>query len=422
MELEEIEKTVVKITESISKDQFASLLDAAYRKVAPTISVKGFRKGHAPKNAFLNIYGEEALYEDAIEIYIDHVFDELIKKGYHPIDIKDMDIPNGILSDGFDLVVFIYHQPEITLGNYKGVSVRNFDLSSVSEVVDDVIKNDFADYLEYEKIDEKILLGNNFGKFHLEVFLDEKEIDNDEEIYFGLEDEIHFIKGFETRCFEGMLVNEARRFKHTVDHDAEDDELAGKEVDVCVTLLGVYKKVLKEITDDMAREVGFINKEEYLDYVNEYAIEEVKLSEEKRILDDAINEIALSSEIYPCPTIVNEYIEQMEKDFMSVLERYGISFDDAFKNKEEKDSYNENNRKMAIDRVKKELILLRIALVENLTASNLEIEDFYKQISEDENIPLYKAKKTYDKEMIEQDIVMEKASKIIMDNIVFKED
>ena len=49
-------------------DVYEKGIDAAFNDVKKQITVPGFRKGKMPKQVFIQMYGEESLYQDALNI------------------------------------------------------------------------------------------------------------------------------------------------------------------------------------------------------------------------------------------------------------------------------------------------------------------------------------------------------------------
>ena len=65
----------VKFEFEVKPDEFEHGIDHAYTKKQKEVEVKGFRKGHVPRNIYENKFGVESLYEDALN----HVYHTNIK-------------------------------------------------------------------------------------------------------------------------------------------------------------------------------------------------------------------------------------------------------------------------------------------------------------------------------------------------------
>ena len=73
-------KTTGELTFDISKDEIKLGLDQAFRRVKKNLRVPGFRKGHVSRVIFDQYYGEEALYEDALNIVLPNAYSAAVRK------------------------------------------------------------------------------------------------------------------------------------------------------------------------------------------------------------------------------------------------------------------------------------------------------------------------------------------------------
>ena len=60
----------VVIAFSATKEEFAKGLDKAFNRAVKRVNAPGFRKGKLPRAVFNKMYGEEALYQDAIDFVL----------------------------------------------------------------------------------------------------------------------------------------------------------------------------------------------------------------------------------------------------------------------------------------------------------------------------------------------------------------
>jgi trigger factor len=73
-------KTSGELTFEISQEEVKKGLDQAFKRVKKNLRVPGFRKGHVSRVVFDQFYGEEALYEDALNIVLQKLTLLLLKK------------------------------------------------------------------------------------------------------------------------------------------------------------------------------------------------------------------------------------------------------------------------------------------------------------------------------------------------------
>ena len=65
VQVEKLEKNMVKLTIEVSAEEVEKALDAAYQKQKGSINVPGFRKGKVPRAMIEKMYGVGVFYEEA---------------------------------------------------------------------------------------------------------------------------------------------------------------------------------------------------------------------------------------------------------------------------------------------------------------------------------------------------------------------
>ena len=68
MTVEKLDKSRVKLVFDVTADEFEKALDKAFVTENAKVTIKGFRKGHAPRSVFEKNYGVEALCESALNV------------------------------------------------------------------------------------------------------------------------------------------------------------------------------------------------------------------------------------------------------------------------------------------------------------------------------------------------------------------
>ena len=87
MKVEKLEHSQKKFTFDVTNEEFETALDKAFEKKNKTVSIKGFRKGAAPRSVFERTYGVESLFSDAL----DYVFGTKVEEIYKDEEnVKDI--------------------------------------------------------------------------------------------------------------------------------------------------------------------------------------------------------------------------------------------------------------------------------------------------------------------------------------------
>ena len=130
-QFEMLEGNKAKLTINVSAEEFEKALQEAYRKTGSRYTVQGFRKGKTPRKVIENYYGAGVFYEEAFDAVWGNAYDAAIDEhNLIPVDQPSLDI-NSIGKEGVEFTATVQLQPEVTLGQYKGLPVPK----SVVEVI-----------------------------------------------------------------------------------------------------------------------------------------------------------------------------------------------------------------------------------------------------------------------------------------------
>ena len=70
-------KNEEKITIKIEGEEWQKALDKAFKKKVKEVKVDGFRKGSVPKNIYLEKFGLESLYMEAVDSCLNDAYKQL---------------------------------------------------------------------------------------------------------------------------------------------------------------------------------------------------------------------------------------------------------------------------------------------------------------------------------------------------------
>ena len=131
MTYEKLEHSQIKATFEVTAEEFNQALEEAFVICNEKVTIKGFRKGKAPKSVYLKNYGVESLYADAIDVVVgkkmreELIVNEAIQIASQPM--LDLDYASVAENQGFTFTLTFDTFPEVTLGQYKGIEVIAMD-------------------------------------------------------------------------------------------------------------------------------------------------------------------------------------------------------------------------------------------------------------------------------------------------------
>ena len=134
---EKLEHSVVALTIEITKAEFEAAKDKAFKKSGKNITVPGFRKGKAPRKMIEKLYGEGVFFEEAFNILYPQAMDMAVEKsGIKMVGRADVDLGEPAEEGGLTIIAKVPVEPEVELGEYKGIEVPKETVSISKAEVD----------------------------------------------------------------------------------------------------------------------------------------------------------------------------------------------------------------------------------------------------------------------------------------------
>ncbi|XCY66834.1 trigger factor [Streptococcus iniae] len=413
------------ITFTIGQDKIKPALDQAFNKIKKDLNAPGFRKGHMPRPIFNQKFGEEVLYEDALNIILPEAYEaavaelELEVVAQPKIDVLSME-----KGKDWEITAEVVTKPEVKLGDYKDLAVE-VDLSK--EVSDDEV----AEKLERERKNLAELVvkedAAELGDTVVIDFLgsiDDVEFDGGKGDNFSLElGSGQFIPGFEDQLV-GKKASETVDVMVTFPEDYQAEDLAGKEAKFVTTVHEVKMKEVPELDDELAKDID--EEVETLEDLKAKYRKELESAKEIAY-DDAVEGAAIelavaNAEIVELPEeMVHDEVHRSMNEFMGNMQRQGISPEMYFQlTGTTQDDLHKQYEAEADKRVKTNLVIEAIAKAEGFEATDEDIEKEINDLATEYNMPVEQVRSLLSPEMLKHDIAMKKAVEVITESAKVK--
>ncbi|MBQ8818758.1 MAG: trigger factor [Clostridia bacterium] len=417
-----IEKNKYELQFSVDKATFDAAVDKVYRKQVKSITVPGFRKGKAPKSIIEKMYGAGVFYEDAINDLIPTVYPAALEEskldvvGQPELDIVSID-ENGLV-----LSAKVYVKPEVEIKDYAGIEVEKEVVAVTDEDVNKEIETvRERNSREIEVTDRAAEMGDT-AVIDFEGFCDGVAFEGGKGTDYALKlGSGSFIPGFEEQV-AGKNIDEEFDVNVTFPTEYHAADLAGKEAVFKVKIHAITKVELPELDDDFAKDVS------EFDTFDEYKAD-LKAKIEKRhesAADNAVEEKLVEALIekleadIPEPMFVEE-TENFVRDYDNRLRAQGLDLNTYFKYTGlTLDALREQMRPQAERQVKARLALEKIAALENITATEDDINEEYQNIANAYGVELEQVKASIDSEAIAADMKVKKAMDLVKEKAVIK--
>ena len=406
------------LTFTISQDQIKPALDRVFESVKKNLNVPGFRKGHLPRPVFNQKFGEEALYQDALNNLLPNAYEAAVKEaGIEVVAQPKIDVVSMEKGQDWTISAEVVTKPEVKLGAYK-------DLEVSVEVSKEVTDEDVDARIERERnnLAELVLKEGPAAEGDTVVIdfvgsVDGVEFDGGKGDNFSLGlGSGQFIPGFEDQLV-GHKAGETVDVVVTFPEDYQAADLAGKEAKFVTTIHEVKEKEVPALDDELAKDID--EEVETLDELKEKYRKELAEGKEaayKDAVESAAIDLAVeNAEIVDLPEeMVHEEVHRSVNEFLGNMQRQGISPDMYFQiTGTTQEDLHKQHEADAEARTKTNLVIEAIAKAEGFEASAEEIEAEISSLANDYNMEADRVRQLLSEDMLKHDITIKKAVEVI---------
>ena len=406
------------VTFTIGQDKIQPALDQAFNKVKKNLNAPGFRKGHMPRAVFNQKFGEEALYDDALNAILPAAYEAAIAElGLDVVAQPKIDVKSIEKGQDWTLTAEVVTKPEVKLGAYKDLEVS---VEASKEVTD-------------EEVDAKL---ENERKNLAELVVKEGAAENGDTVvidfvgsvdgveFDGGKGENHslelgsgqFIPGFEDQLV-GAKAGDEVEVKVTFPEDYQATDLAGKAAVFVTKVNEVKAKEVPALDDELAKDLD--DEVETLDELKAKYRKELEAAKEIAY-DDAVEGAALdlaveNAEIVELPAeMVEDEVHRAMNEFMGNMQRQGISPEMYFQiTGTTQEDLHKQYEADADKRVKTNLVIEAVAAAEGFDATEEEIQKEINDLAAEYNMEGSEVSALLSPEMLKHDITMKKAVEVI---------
>ncbi|MCW6682179.1 trigger factor [Aerococcaceae bacterium NML160702] len=399
-------------------------LDVAFKKVQKRVAVPGFRKGKVPRQVFNNVYGEGALYEEALNYLLPTALSTAVKEAELELVAEPkIDIQSLEKGQPWVLTAEVTLKPEVKLGEYKNLTVEKQDRTISDEDVKAELESRRARLAELVIKESAAELGDT-TVIDFEGFLGEEAFEGGKGENYSLElGSGSFIPGFEDQLV-GVKAGDEVEVKVTFPETYHAENLAGQEATFNVKVHEVKAKEMPELDDEFAKDADEeVETLAELENKIRVQLEEFKVAAAKEIVEDlALRQAVGNAEIVDLPQVmIEEEINRQVSHFLNNLKRQGINEDLYFQiTGSNPEALRAQYAEEAELRTKTNLVLEAIVKAEALTVTDSEIEAEVADLAKQYNMDPEQVKRFVTGDMLTSDIKMKKAMSLIVDTAVEK--
>ena len=422
--VEKISSNKVKLSFDVDAAKFDAAMDKAYLKVRGQVNIPGFRKGKAPRKLIENMYGESVFYDEAFELVFDEVYGPAIDENkVEVVDRPEIELQQIGAGKNLQFTCEVFVKPDVTLGEYKGVSVKKETTPVTDEQVDEKIEQERAKQATEQTVEDRPVAQGDTVNLDYAGTVDGVAFAGGtaegQTLKIGSNT---FIPGFEDQMV-GMSVGEEKDLNVTFPESYHAEELAGKAAVFHVKVNSITETQLPELDDDFAKDISeFDTLAEYRADVRA-KLEAQAAEHDKNAFTNAVIEKVMENATVEIPeAMIERQIDSMMRDFEYRLASQGLKLADFMKyTGQDEKAFRANYRDQAEKSVKAHLVLEAIENAEAFEATEEEIDEQIAKFAPQTGKSVDELKATFseaDREYFKADAIRDKAIKFLVDNAV----
>ena len=379
---EKISGNKAKLSFTVPAAQFEEAMQKAYLKNRGKINVPGFRRGKAPRKLIETMYGEGVFYDDAFQEIFPNLYDEAVKENdLHVVDQPEVDVKE--IGEGKDLVFTceVFVRPDVTLGDYKGLTVEVTKQEVTDADIDARIEQDRQKVARTVDVEGRALENGDTVNLDYAGSMDgvafEGGTAEGQTLTLGSN---QFIPGFEEQMV-GMNIGEEKDLNVTFPEQYHAAELAGKAAVFHVKVNSATHTELPELNDEFAADASEYNTfAEYKDSIVKELNEKAAKNNEVAVENALVEKATANAQMDIPEAMIRDQVNYILREMQMRMAYQGLRLEDYLKyTGQTVEQLADMYKGEAEQRVKMELTLEAIRKAEGVEPTD---EDVQKQIAE----------------------------------------
>ena len=379
IETQELEDRQVELTVEVPDDRVQAAKRSSAKRLSKDTRIPGFRPGKAPYEVIVSKFGEEVIFEEALEILGQEAYRESLEDAeldpYAPGSLEEV-----VSREPLVLRFTVPLVPEVELGDYREIRIPY----EATEVTDEAVESMMEELRQRQALiepverpaeDSDLVVLDIHGELVNEEDDEDVELVNQEGISVLVDEETDFpFLGIYEHLL-GIVEGDEKTVEHTFPEDYAAEDLQNKPASFQLKCIGVKSRFVPEWSDDLAKSIGEF--EDLLDLrikVRESLTEQSTQEAESAYAEQVMEMVMEGAQVTYPPVVLENETDHLMRDLEMRLSSQNLAFDDYLKiegkNVEE---IRDELKPAAEERVSRGLVLGQVVEEENLEVDDEEI-------------------------------------------------
>ncbi len=331
---ENLGKSKVKLTVKVTSPEMRGFFARTYNKIAPTVEIKGFRPGTAPKSMVISAIGENRLQGEIIDLALRETYTSALKKEkLIPVSppkinikmLKDLTADTAELEYEAEIDLL----PEVKIGDYKKIKIQKSKsmpkgkMETSKEEIEQVLSHLARSKADFNDINRPIKEGDR-----VEINFEGKEkgvpIENlTSKNYPVILGSKTLILEFEEKLI-GLKRGDKKEFM--VEMATKPDEKKRK-IDFKVEVLQTQEVILPKIDDELSKKFKKDNIADLKKAIEEDIVKQKKLQEQRNIENAVLEELLKIIKVEIPDSLIESEIDRQIETIKGRTQSMGLTFE-----------------------------------------------------------------------------------------------
>ena len=419
VEMEDMGAVKRKLLIEVPSAEVTQEVDRAYRKLGKQAKVKGFRPGKVPRSVLELYYHKQVEQEVSEELVRRGLREAMKEKSLEPVSLNWPEaLPAVVAGEDFRFSVEMEVPPEFEVENYQGLTLKAPEVEVTDALVDERLDEIRERNAMLRPLAEPRGIQNgDYVALDYQGYFAGKPVATSKQENFLVEVGAgRFNLDFENNLL-GLMPEGESRFTVALPNDFYDPLQAGKEIEFQVKIQAIKEKVVADLDDDFAQNLGgnFQTLADLREAVREDIIKEKDRARQSLLENQALEQLMAAHTFEVPPSMIRQEQEDLLREQWQRLAQHGLNLAGM-----DQEKMLESIKPAAEKRVRTRLLLERLARQEGISVDDTEVDAGLQRIAAGTGRELAQVRQFYEEnqllEVLRRQLQDEKTVKFILDH------
>ncbi len=423
VEIENLTPLEKKILVRIPADVTTREMEATYRDLNKKITLKGFRPGKVPLSILIRLYKTQVEEEVASKLINDSLAEAM--KDHNLAPVSEPNVLNHAFTSEreFTYAVSFEVKPEFTVQDYLGIEIEVPEMVVTEEEINAELKKLQESHAQLKPLEaSRPIKEKDMVLIDFEGTLAGKSIEGWKVANHLVEAGSGTLIGDLDKTLIGMQVGEEKDLNLTLPADYLQKDLAGKEITVHLKVKEIKEKILPNLDDEFAKDLGDYQTLNDLKENLRRLLSERKKEEVRQITREKILEKLLAQHSFSVPkSMIDRQVQSFMVRTELQLAKEGRRLESA---SPEGEKLRQTLLPLAEKEVRSSLILEKIAEQEKIPVGEADLDAHLEKLAKRLNRRVEAIKNLYQQrnlmDELRQQVIEEKALDFLIEKAKIK--